>query len=107
METVHLDLAQSALTGLAGLNAGPNAVFPDLRSRPGFAHKLSPGPTRFIDRNLPPISVARPGTTEVIGAVQIVNRLTAANLFLGQSAAFMSQSMEMALAADPAVRNGP
>lgn len=107
VEVVHLDFAQSALVNLAGFSNGPNAVFPDLRSTPRDAHKFSPGPTKFIDPALPNISVARPGTTEVIGAVQLVKRLTAANLFLGQSQTFMDMGMQMAMAADAAVRNGP
>ena len=107
VEGVHLDFTQAALVNIAGLDAGPNAVFPDLRSRPQFAHKFSPRPTKFIDPSLPNIAVARPGTTELIGAVALVRRLTAANLFLGQSAAFMAQGMELAAAADAAVRNGP
>lgn len=106
VEGVHLDFANAALANLPGLNAGPNAIFPDLRNDPLYAFAFSPAPTHFLDLNLPLISVARPGTTAVIGAVQIVQRLTAAGLFNGQSATFMSASMEIAQAADAAFRNG-
>ena len=107
IEGVHLDIAQAALVTSPGLIAGGNAQFPDLLNRHNYARKLSPGPTTFISGDLPAVAVARPSSTAVIGAVQVVRRLTAAGLFNGQSATFMSMGMEMAMAADAAVRNGP
>lgn len=106
IEVVHLDIASAALVTSPGLIAGADAQFPDLLNRHNFARKLAPGPTTFISGDLPAVSVARPSSTAVIGAVQIVRRLTAAGLFNGQSATFMSMGMEMAMAADAAVRNG-
>jgi hypothetical protein len=63
-----------------------------------------PGPTIFLDRKFPIVSIIRPTKTSG-AAMGTVNAFTADGLFIGQSATFFTVLRELATAAD-AARHG-
>ena len=80
--------------------------FPDLNAHGGEATQTNlilPEPAEFIP-GLPDVSIVRPTLDQNAGAVAAVRSLTADNLFKGQSAQFFSTVMQLARAADAAVR---
>jgi Ferritin-like domain len=80
--------------------------FPDLNAHGGEATQTNlilPEPAEFIP-GLPDVSIVRPTLDQNAGAVAAVRGLTADNLFKGQSAQFFSTVMQLATAADAAVR---
>ena len=80
--------------------------FPDLNAHGGEATQTNlilPEPAEFIP-GLPDVSIVRPTLDQNAGAVAAVRGLTADNLFKGQSAQFFSTFMQLATAADAAVR---
>jgi len=80
--------------------------FPDLNAHGGEATQTNlilPEPAEFIP-GLPDVSIVRPTLDQNAGAVAAVRSLTADNLFKGQSAQFFSTVMQLATAADAAVR---
>ena len=68
-------------------------------------NKILPEPCDFLEHEtLPPCSVIRPTSTRLGGAVATVKAFTDDFLFLGQSAEFFEFAMQLATAADHAVR---
>jgi hypothetical protein len=65
---------------------------------------IFPVPCEFINANLPLVSVIRPTGQGQTNAVNFVNALTEDGLFIGQSPNFIQLLLEMAFAADEAVR---
>jgi hypothetical protein len=65
---------------------------------------IFPVPCEFISSSLPHVSIIRPLTTEVVGAVGAVASFTADGLFIGQSQQFLNTLQAMAVAADAATR---
>jgi hypothetical protein len=65
---------------------------------------IFPVPCEFISSSLPHVSIIRPLTTEVVGAVGAVASFTADGLFIGQSQEFLNTLQAMAVAADAATR---
>jgi ferritin-like protein len=80
--------------------------FPDLNAHGGEATQTNlilPEPATFIS-GMPDVSIVRPTLDQNAGAVAAVTGLTADKLFKGQSAQFFSAVMQLATAADAAVR---
>src|SRR5580692_11072389 len=65
---------------------------------------IFPVPCEFISSSLPLVSIIRPTGQGQINAVNFVNALTEDGLFIGQSPSFIQLLLEMAFAADEAVR---
>jgi hypothetical protein len=65
---------------------------------------IFPVPTQFISPDLPLVSVIRPVTDAVAGAVAAAKGLTASGLFYGQSNRFFETLEALAIEADAAVR---
>jgi hypothetical protein len=65
---------------------------------------IFPVPCEFISSSLPFVAIIRPTGKGQIDAVGAVNALTADGLFIGQSPSFIQLLLEMAFAADEAVR---
>jgi hypothetical protein len=65
---------------------------------------IFPVPCEFISSSLPLVSIIRPTGQGQINAVNFVNALTDDGLFIGQSQSFIQILLEMAFAADEAVR---
>lgn len=65
---------------------------------------IFPVPCEFISSGLPLVSISRPTGQGQINAVNFVNALTDDGLFIGQSQSFIQILLEMAFAADDAVR---
>jgi len=65
---------------------------------------IFPVPCEFINASLPLVSIIRPTGQGQINAVNFVNALTEDGLFIGQSQSFLQLLLEMAFAADEAVR---
>ena len=66
---------------------------------------IFPVPAGFINANLPLCAVIRPISTGAVTATDVVNFLVGEGLFIGQSAAFLAFSMQLAAAADAAKRH--
>ncbi len=80
--------------------------FPDLNAHGGEATQTNlilPEPAEFI-AGLPDVSIVRPTLDQNAGAVATIKSFTADNLFRGQSPQFFSTVMQLATAADAAVR---
>jgi hypothetical protein len=69
-------------------------------------NKIQPEPCAFLQTSLPACSIIRPTSTELGGAVATVQSFAADGLFTGLPDAFMTLSMQLALAADNAKRHG-
>jgi hypothetical protein len=65
---------------------------------------IFPVPCEFISSSLPLVAIVRPTGKGQIDAVGAVNALTADGLFIGQSPSFIQLLLEMAFAADEAIR---
>jgi hypothetical protein len=74
-----------------------------LAANASAAQGVFPAPTRFKN-GLPLVSIVRPSSTQVAGAVATLNNLIAMNLFQGQPAGFTSMLMMLAQQADQANR---
>ncbi|MDP9122209.1 MAG: ferritin-like domain-containing protein [Acidobacteriota bacterium] len=105
-ETMHFqtwqDKAGNALpltdqdTGFPG-STGSSVTFRDLKKAQGEtdpesrkgdtlqANLIMPGPTQFLKRGLPPVSIIRPTSPERAGAVAAVRGLIADGLFIGHT----------------------
>ena len=84
-------------------------VFPDLNAPPfggqDFGTSLiMPEPCQFLSPHLPRVSVIRPVTRRVGGAMAAVHGLAAQGLFIGQSREFVSFMLDLAHDADAARR---
>jgi hypothetical protein len=82
-------------------------TFPDLNNPATEltqTNKILPEPCNFISKTLPRCSVIRPTSTQNGGAVATVKAFTEDGLFIGQPAAFLELSMQLAIAADLARR---
>jgi len=80
-------------------------TFPDLNADGELTQTnlIMPGPTSFLDRKFPKVSIIRP--TETDGAAMgAVKALTADGLFIGQSSEFFALLKRLAKAADAARR---
>ena len=78
-------------------------TFPDLNNPATEltqTNKILPEPCNFISKSLPRCSVIRPTSTQNGGAVATVKAFADDGLFIGQSAAFLELSMQLAIAAD-------
>ena len=92
------------------------ATFPDLNDPATLArlnlqleltqtNKILPEPCDFLFKEaLPPCSVIRPTSTALGGAVATVQSFTADGLFNGQPESFFDFAMQLATAADNALR---
>ena len=114
-ETMHFqtwhDKAGNAVSvPLAPLTFG-SLTFPDLNSPPfggeDFQTNLiMPEPCPFLSRNFPKASIIRPVSisTQIFGAVAVVQAFTADGLFIGQPQEFFDEIGQLATAADAATR---
>ena len=112
VETNHFSLwhdkaGNAVAQPLAGVvDPKTHLAFPDLNAHGGEATQTNlilPEPAKFIP-GLPDVSIVRPTLDENAGAGAAVRGLTADRLFKGQSAQFFSTVMQLAKAADAAVR---
>jgi hypothetical protein len=112
VETNHFSLwhdkvGNTVAQPLAGVvDPETQLAFPDLNAHGGEATQTNlilPEPAKFI-AGLPDASIVRPTLDENAGAVAAVKGLTADKLFKGQSTQFFSTVMQLATAADAAVR---
>jgi hypothetical protein len=67
---------------------------------------ILPEPCQFLSPGLPPVSIIRPTSTQLGGAVATIQSFVADNLFLGQSKAFFQTVMEIAIEADEVPQRG-
>jgi hypothetical protein len=67
---------------------------------------ILPEPCQFLSPELPAVSIIRPTSTQLGGAVATIQSFAADNLFLGQSQTFFQTVMEIAMAADEVQREG-
>ena len=104
VEAIHFTGFNKALEGMPGLTVD-GVKFPNLRGDPDYAQGIFPTPCPFVSTQLPMISVIRPVNSPNVGAVALVNNLTASGLFKGQSNAFLDAAMTLAEAADTAQRS--
>jgi hypothetical protein len=82
-------------------------VFPNFDATPNpllQTNLIFPVPCEFINASLPHCAVIRPTAQGQIDAVGAANSLTASGLFIGQPQSFIQLLLEMAIAADSAVR---
>ena len=82
-------------------------TFPDLNNPATEltqTNKILPEPCNFISKSLPRCSVIRPTSTQKGGAVATVKAFADDGLFIGQPAAFLQLSMQLAVAADSVER---
>ncbi len=110
-QTWHDKAGNAVQPPLAPLTDPTNAalVFPNLDALPPpnqdfQANLIMPEPCPFLSRQLPPVSVIRPTSTQNSGAMAAVKALTADGLFIGQSAAFFEFIVDLARDADSARR---
>src|SRR5580700_9576486 len=68
------------------------------------ANLIMPEPTHFIDPNLQPVSIIRPTSTKLNGAVAAVQGFVDDGLFIGQSKQFTNLLFDLANEADQAKR---
>ncbi len=83
-------------------------VFPDLNAPPFGGEEfqtnlIMPEPTEFLKKSLPAVSIVRP-TKTAGSALAAFEGLANEGLFIGQSKEFIDASIELAKAADAAVR---
>ncbi|HLK58306.1 MAG TPA: ferritin-like domain-containing protein [Chthonomonadaceae bacterium] len=90
----------------------PNLVFPNLNDPAFFdpetfqTNLIMPEPVPFLSPRLPPVSIIRPTTTLLNGAVAAINGFISDGLFIGQPKEFTNMLLGLAHAADAAVRGG-
>ena len=104
VEAIHFTGFNKSLERMPGLTVD-GITFPDLRGDPNYARGIFPTPCPFVTTELPMVSVIRPVNSPNVGAVALVKKLTASNLFKGQSNAFFDAAMKLAEAADAAQRH--
>jgi hypothetical protein len=102
-EVFHFAIFQTALEGIRKLAVANGPTFPDIKDRPNKG-AVTPHPCAFLDPSFPLCSVIRPRDTNVAGAVAAATGLVKSGLFEGQSTAFFNAVVELATAADAAVR---
>jgi hypothetical protein len=104
----HDKLGNAVSQPLAGVTDPETGVtFPDLNNPGGElvqTNKILPEPARFLNDDLPGVSVIRPTSTRFAGAVATIRSFTADLLFDGQSPEFFQTVMRLARAADAAHR---
>lgn len=106
----HDKAGNAVSTPLAPLTDG-NLTFPDLNSVPASqleltqTNKILPEPCQFLDPSLPNVSIIRPTSDALNGAMAAVKGLTADQLFVGQSTQFFDTVSALATAADAATRS--
>ncbi len=103
-EVYHFGVFQTALEGIEGIHSRDGLEFPDIKRNPARG-AIMPKPCKFLNVNFPLSSVIRPRSTAQAGAVATVTGLAKSNLFQGQSNAFFSAAVQLAQAADAAVRS--
>ncbi len=93
-------------TSLEGITAArsEDTVIPQLSARSDVRETL-PEPCEFLREGLPLCSVLRPRTTPKAGAVATTTALVKSGLFKGQSSAFLGAVVQLAKAADAAMRS--
>jgi hypothetical protein len=104
-----VDFAGNAVQPPVAPVTDPNngLVFPNFDATPNpllQTNLIFPVPCEFIDASLPHCAVIRPTAQGQIDAVGAANALTASGLFIGQPPSFIQLLLEMAIAADSAVR---
>jgi hypothetical protein len=106
----HDKVGNAVAQPLAGVTDPETGLtFPDFNASPFGGEQFQtnlilPEPASFIRKNLPPVSVIRPSSTENAGAVATIKSFTADLLFEGQSPEFFETVMALARAADNAER---
>jgi hypothetical protein len=106
----HDKVGNTVAQPLAGVTDPETGLtFPDFNAKPFGGEEFQtnlilPEPASFIRRNLPPVSVIRPSSTENAGAVATIKSFTADLLFEGQPPEFFETVMALARAADSAER---
>jgi hypothetical protein len=114
VETNHFSLwhdkaGNAVAQPLAGVTDPVTGLnFPDLNAKGGELNQTNlilPEPCAFISGSLPACSIVRPTLDEFAGAVATIKSFTADKLFEGQSPAFFTKVMQLATAADAAVRD--
>jgi len=104
-EVAHFEIWNDKAGDAPPVDSGDGLVFPDLNQNPATTTNLvMPRPCKFISEDLPLCSVIRPTSTALAGATAAVQFLTATGLFDGQSDAFFQTLVNLAAAADRAVR---
>ncbi len=103
-EVFHFAIFQTALEGIRKLAVAHGPTFPDIRDRADKG-AITPHPCTFLDPSFPPCSVIRPRNTNTAGALVTATGLVNSGLFEGQSTAFFNAVVELATAADAAVRS--
>jgi hypothetical protein len=104
-----VDFAGNAVQPPVAPVTDPNngLVFPNFDATPNpllQTNLIFPVPCEFINSSLPHCAVIRPTAQGQIDAVGAANALTASGLFIGQPQSFIQLLLEMAIAADSAVR---
>ncbi len=108
-EAMHLQTWHDKAGNAVPLTDPTNGlVFPDLNAPPFGGEQfqtnlIMPEPTTFLKKSLPAVSIVRP-TKTAGAALAAFEGLVAEGLFRGQSKAFIDASVELAKAADAAVR---
>ena len=102
-EIFHFAIFQTALEGIRKLPVANGPTFPDIKDRADKG-TITPHPCTFLDPSFPPCSVIRPRNTNTAGAVATATGLVKSGLFEGQGTAFFNAVVELATAADAAVR---
>jgi hypothetical protein len=88
-----------------------NLTFPDLNSVPASqleltqTNKILAEPCQFIDPSLPNVSIIRPVSVNLNGAMAAIQGFVADQLFVGQSTQFFDTINALASAADAATRS--
>jgi hypothetical protein len=113
VETNHFSLwhdkgANAVAQPLAGVTDPETGVtFPDLNAKGGELNQTNlilPEPCEFLHKDLPDCSIVRPTLDHGAGAVATIKSFTADRLFEGQTPKFLRTIMDLARAADTAVR---
>jgi Ferritin-like domain/TAT (twin-arginine translocation) pathway signal sequence len=104
-----VDFAGNAVQPPVAPVTDPNngLVFPNFDATPNpllQTNLIFPVPCEFINASLPHCAVIRPTAQGQIDAVGAATALTASGLFIGQPQSFIQLLLEMAIAADSAVR---
>ena len=87
VEAIHFTGFHKSLETLPGVSVD-GLTFPDLRSNRNYSEGIFPHPCPFLSREQPNVSVVRPRTKAVAGAVHLVTSLKASGLFMGQTQQF-------------------
>jgi hypothetical protein len=104
-EVAHFEIWNDKAGDAPPVDSGDGLVFPDLNQNPDTTTNLvMPRPCKFISADLPLCSVIRPTSIAQAGATAAVRFLTATGLFDGQSDQFLRTMLNLATAADRAVR---